>query len=89
MLHRVRAPPICTLGYAAALSKSDRAFASRDHGSNRAARTTGAKPVRTLETSVKKSEEQGATEVFHWACRRWKTRAGGERPLAASTSFVD
>jgi hypothetical protein len=40
--HRVRTPPICTLSYANALSKGNRAFALRGGRSNRAARTTEA-----------------------------------------------
>jgi hypothetical protein len=54
--HRVRAPPTCTQGYAAALSKGNRAFALRGSRSNRGARTTGATAGRTLErpaTSLK------------------------------------
>lgn len=63
MPHRVRAPPICTLGYAAALSKGNRAFALRGSRSNRGARTTGANAGRTLERPVTKFEEQYATQV--------------------------
>jgi hypothetical protein len=57
MPHRVRAPPIYTLGYATALSKGNRSFALRGDRSNRAARTTEANAGRILETQVTKFEE--------------------------------
>src|SRR6516165_5476404 len=56
MPHRVRATPICTLGYATALSKRNRAFVLRGPRSSKGARTTGANAGGTLETQVTLSQ---------------------------------
>ena len=53
-------PPICTPGYAAALSKGNRDFALRDCRSYKGASNTGASARRRLETT--------GTMRENWAC---------------------